>query len=181
MEDLKYCFESGMIYSVAKYMVPDWGAKLAPAWGCRTGPPGYIVWQAGTTTLCPSQLYPQSGTLNLTTGNSAKIFSAVFEKPDPEWFFFWSGSYQPKKGLVPDPQHCFEGKLDIFAFCSLSKIPLSWGSPERLMVCQDSCYNMVQCVAAGHEIVGVAHLRPPGPLAQEIGKSKTTLDPVRFF
>jgi hypothetical protein len=31
---------------------------------------------------------------------------------------------------------------------------------------------MVQCVAAGHEIVGVAHLRPPGPMAQEIGKSK---------
>jgi hypothetical protein len=49
------------------------------------------------------------------------------------------------------------------------------------MVCQDSCYNMVQCVAAGHEIVGVAHLRPPGPIAREIGKSEATLGPVKAF
>jgi diphthamide synthase (EF-2-diphthine--ammonia ligase) len=25
---------------------------------------------------------------------------------------------------------------------------------------KDSCYNMVQCVAAGHEIVALANLRP---------------------
>ncbi len=73
-----------MIYSVAKFMVPVWEAKLTPAWGCRTGPPGYIGWQAGKTTLCRSQLYPQSGTKNLTTGSSANLFRAVFKKPDPE-------------------------------------------------------------------------------------------------
>ncbi len=32
--------------------------KLTPAWGCRIGPPCYIGWQGGTTTLCRSQLYP---------------------------------------------------------------------------------------------------------------------------
>lgn len=26
---------------------------------------------------------------------------------------------------------------------------------------KDSCYNMVQCVAEGHEIVALANLRPP--------------------
>ncbi len=26
--------------------------------GWRTGPPGYIGWRAGTTTLCQSRLYP---------------------------------------------------------------------------------------------------------------------------
>jgi hypothetical protein len=36
---------------------------------------------------------------------------------------------------------------------------------------QDSCYNMVQCVAAGHVIVGVAHLRPPAAAGQEIGQA----------
>jgi hypothetical protein len=40
---------------------------------------------------------------------------------------------------------------------------------------------MVQCVAAGHEIVGVAHLRPPGPIAREIGKSKATLGARQGF
>lgn len=25
---------------------------------------------------------------------------------------------------------------------------------------KDSCYNMIQCVAAGHEIVALANLRP---------------------
>jgi len=36
------------------------GIKLT--WGCRTGPPGYIGWQAGTSTLCRSQLYRYPGT-----------------------------------------------------------------------------------------------------------------------
>ncbi len=35
------------------------GIKLTSAWGCRTGPQGYIRWQGCTTTLCWSQLYPR--------------------------------------------------------------------------------------------------------------------------
>jgi hypothetical protein len=31
---------------------------------CHTGVPTYIAWRAGTTTLCQSRLYPQSGTKN---------------------------------------------------------------------------------------------------------------------
>jgi hypothetical protein len=45
---------------VAKFIVTEWGQggiKLAPAQGCRTGPPGYLGWHAVTTTLCRSQLY----------------------------------------------------------------------------------------------------------------------------
>jgi hypothetical protein len=37
--------------SIAKVIVPDWGIKLTPAWGFRTGPPGYIGRQADT--MCP--------------------------------------------------------------------------------------------------------------------------------
>ncbi len=38
--------------------------KLTSGMGCRTGPPGYIGWWAGTTTPCLSQLYiRQSGLL----------------------------------------------------------------------------------------------------------------------
>ncbi len=39
-------------WTVAKFIVPDSGI------GYRTGPPGYLGWQAGTTTLCRIQLYP---------------------------------------------------------------------------------------------------------------------------
>jgi hypothetical protein len=41
-----------------KFILSDWGEKLTLVQDCRTGPPGYIVWRAGTTTLCWSQLYP---------------------------------------------------------------------------------------------------------------------------
>jgi hypothetical protein len=34
-----------------EFMVPYWGDKV------DFGPPGYIGWQADTTTLCRSQLY----------------------------------------------------------------------------------------------------------------------------
>jgi hypothetical protein len=33
----------------AKFLVPDWGMKLAMASGRRTGPQSYIGWRAGTT------------------------------------------------------------------------------------------------------------------------------------
>jgi hypothetical protein len=45
--------------AVAKYQVPDCGIKLTLAQGCRTDPPGYIGWQAGTTTIPESTtVYP---------------------------------------------------------------------------------------------------------------------------
>jgi hypothetical protein len=34
--------------------------KLTQAQGCRTPPPAYVDWRAGTTTLCQSWLYPPS-------------------------------------------------------------------------------------------------------------------------
>ncbi len=45
---------------VAKFIVPEWGIKSILALGCRTGPPAYVAWRAGTTILCRSQLYPPS-------------------------------------------------------------------------------------------------------------------------
>jgi hypothetical protein len=39
------------VHTVAEFIVPDWGIKLTPAKGYRTGPHGYIGLQAGTTTL----------------------------------------------------------------------------------------------------------------------------------
>ena len=32
---------------------------------------------------------------------------------------------------------------------------------------KDSCYSMLQCVSAGHEIVALANLRPKGQLISE--------------
>ncbi len=43
----------------AKFILPDCkGIQLTLVQDSRTGPPGYIDWWAGTTTLCRSQLYP---------------------------------------------------------------------------------------------------------------------------
>jgi hypothetical protein len=54
--------------AVAKFIVPDWGLKLTPAQGCRTGPSGYIGWQANTTILYAGVNYiPHSGTMNLAS------------------------------------------------------------------------------------------------------------------
>ena len=33
---------------------------------------------------------------------------------------------------------------------------------------KDSCYSMLQCVAAGHEIVGLANLRPESEKENEL-------------
>jgi hypothetical protein len=56
---------------VAKFIVPDWGDKFNSGIGCRTGPPGFIGWRAGTATLCQSRLYPpQSGTMNLANATA---------------------------------------------------------------------------------------------------------------
>ena len=32
---------------------------------------------------------------------------------------------------------------------------------------KDSCYSMLQCVSAGHEVVALANLRPKGQLISE--------------
>jgi hypothetical protein len=45
---------------VAEVIDPDWGDKVNSGKGCRTGPPSYMGWRAGTTTLCRSWLYPPS-------------------------------------------------------------------------------------------------------------------------
>ncbi len=42
----------------AKFVVSDWGDKVDSSIGCRTCPPGYIGWKAGTLTQFRSQLYP---------------------------------------------------------------------------------------------------------------------------
>ncbi len=53
------------VYAVTKFIVPDWGGggiKFTLAYGYRIGPPGYIGWRGGTSsiTLCRSQLYTPS-------------------------------------------------------------------------------------------------------------------------
>jgi hypothetical protein len=45
---------------------------------CQTGPPGYIGWRAGTTTLFQSRLFPQSGTKNLVTGLEEAITEHMY-------------------------------------------------------------------------------------------------------
>ncbi len=42
---------------MAKFIVSNWGDNVNSGIRC-TGPTGYLGWQAGTTTLCLSQLYP---------------------------------------------------------------------------------------------------------------------------
>ncbi len=39
--------------------------KSLIAWSCRTVPPAYVAYQAGTTTLCNSQLNPPVRTRRL--------------------------------------------------------------------------------------------------------------------
>jgi hypothetical protein len=53
----------------AKFLVPNWGIQSTVGFDCRTVPPGYIGWRAGTITLCHSRLYApkQSGTKNLAS------------------------------------------------------------------------------------------------------------------
>ncbi len=46
--------------TVSTFIVPEWGIQLAPSQGCLTGPPAYVAWRAGTTTLCQSWIYPPS-------------------------------------------------------------------------------------------------------------------------
>jgi hypothetical protein len=59
----------GHLSSETKFLVPDWGIKSTVAYGCRTGPPAYVAWQAGMTILCQKSIIsPQSGTKNLATG-----------------------------------------------------------------------------------------------------------------
>ncbi len=53
---LQYIFQ----LPAAKFIVPYWGIKSTRAWGCRTEPPSFVAWWAGTTTQCHSQLYPPS-------------------------------------------------------------------------------------------------------------------------
>ncbi len=61
------------LFCVLFLPVPDWGDKVNSGIGLSYWPaaPGYIGWRAGTTTLCPSQLYiPPSWTMNLATGDN---------------------------------------------------------------------------------------------------------------
>jgi hypothetical protein len=48
-----------VLQPVVKFIVPDWGDKVDSGMGLSHGPARlHIGWQAGTTTLCWSQLYP---------------------------------------------------------------------------------------------------------------------------
>ena len=42
---------------------------------------------------------------------------------------------------------------------------------------QDSCYNLVQCVAAGHQIVALANLKPLDRNVDELGESNCSKTP----
>jgi hypothetical protein len=57
---------------LSKFIVLTGGDKVDSGIGLSyTGPPAYVSWRAGTTTLCHSRLYPpQSGNMNWA---SAKI------------------------------------------------------------------------------------------------------------
>jgi len=119
--------------SVAKFIVLDGGIKLTPAWGCRTGLPGYIGWHSGTTTLCRVNFIPcslagrydnpmpestlslQSGNMNLGTGlGQANTFPN-----NALGHFWWNHIYLSL---------CFFFKY--FAVCSCFRI---WGASKRLL------------------------------------------------
>ncbi len=53
-----FSVEDGAMYPVAKFIIPDRGLKSTMALGCRNGPPAYVAWRAGTTSLCHCRLYP---------------------------------------------------------------------------------------------------------------------------
>ncbi len=54
-------------------MVLDGGDKVNSGMGLSYRPPGYIGWQADTTTLYAGIIYiPQSVTLNIATGIGAR-------------------------------------------------------------------------------------------------------------
>ncbi len=56
----------------AEFIVPNWGDKVNS--GCRTGPPSYIGWRAGTTTLCRCQLYPPPPVRDYEFGYNYLVF-----------------------------------------------------------------------------------------------------------
>uniref|UniRef100_A0A8C5QX08 Diphthine--ammonia ligase n=1 Tax=Leptobrachium leishanense TaxID=445787 RepID=A0A8C5QX08_9ANUR len=69
------------------------------------------------------------------------------------WLLVFGPSTLPSAILRPIPQFC--GPLSSCSFISES------GG-------KDSCYNMMQCVAAGHEIVALANLKPPESQGDEL-------------
>ncbi len=44
----------------AQFLVPDWGMKPTLASGCRSRPPAYLAWRAGSKTRRLSRLHPPS-------------------------------------------------------------------------------------------------------------------------
>ncbi len=47
-QDLNRRENAFIMKAVRTFIVPDWGIKLTMAQGCRTGPPAYVAWRAGT-------------------------------------------------------------------------------------------------------------------------------------
>jgi hypothetical protein len=69
----------------AKFIVPDWGDIVDSGIGLshRPGPPGYVGWQAGTTTHAGVNYIPQSGSMNVATdGRKCLIFLLNNNKDD---------------------------------------------------------------------------------------------------
>ncbi len=52
-------------------MDPYGGIKLTIAWGCSTGPSGYIGLRGGWQPYAMVDFIPQKGTMNLATGLEA--------------------------------------------------------------------------------------------------------------
>ncbi len=73
---------------VVKFTAPDWGYKVDSGIGlltCRTGPPAYVAWQTGTTTLQgmpESTLSPCQRLWILLLGRSTLISPVIF----CQWF-----------------------------------------------------------------------------------------------
>jgi hypothetical protein len=63
-----------------KFSVPDWGDIVDSGIGLLTfciGPPAYVAWRAGTTTLCQSRLYTPSQVFD--SGGHGQMFVQYVE------------------------------------------------------------------------------------------------------
>jgi hypothetical protein len=50
------------------------------AWVCRTGPPAYVAWRAGTTTQCQSRLYPHSQGLRIWPQDQIHAWQVIHDR-----------------------------------------------------------------------------------------------------
>ena len=96
------------------------------------------------------------GTFYLSTFRSPYFFTFTRVKTLSQYFYFYQSIFKHKclyfflsKGCV---YFCRNDSNTAFPLCLFLLLCCSGG--------KDSCYNMMQCVAAGHRIVALANLRP---------------------